>query len=301
MENLNEDINRLRQIMSYNRSKGLLVNESQYDIDEQKIDYDRNMNNFIKHEQGLNKGKREESTIGPSYDLAKSIAKQIYTASKGMGTDESRFLDAVKDINSIVTLKFVDDILKTYDYGDNTEGFEYFVNGEFGYEDADVVESIVRHLKSIGVNATYKSNGRSMVSNSFILRTSLEDVKIYDTPDSKGPQNPNQGDESPMPGDKGPIPGKEDGQDCPTEEDVLTGKFAISKNSMGDKQCNVVHTVQKALLKALGKQSGGMSLGANDFGYYGPKTIALVFAYQSLKGLKEDGVVGKNTMKSLLS
>ena len=298
MKNLNEDINRLRQIMSYNRSKGLLVNESQYDITEQKVDYDRNMNNFIKHEQGLNKGKENNSTIWDSYELAKSIAKQIFTASKGMGTDESRFLDAVKDINSIVTLKFVDDILKTLDYGDNTEGFEYFVNGEFGYEDADVVESIVRHLKSIGVNATYKTNGRSMVSGSFVLRTSLEDVKTElpttKTPLPQGPENPKQGDES-------PIPGKEDNEGCPTEEDVLTGKFAISKNSMGDKQCNVVHTIQKALLKKLGKQDGGLSLGANDFGYYGPKTVALVFAFQSLKGLKEDGIVGKNTMKSLLS
>ena len=30
MKNINENINRLRQIMSYDRSRGLLVNESQY-------------------------------------------------------------------------------------------------------------------------------------------------------------------------------------------------------------------------------------------------------------------------------
>ena len=88
---------------------------------------------------------------------------------------------------------------------------------------------------------------------------------------------------------------------CPNEEDILSGKVVLSKKSMGDSKCDVVETVQRALLKVLGKQNGGMSLGPNDFGIYGPKTVALVFAFQSLKGLKVDGIVGKNTMKSLLS
>ena len=60
MKNLNEDINRLRQIMSYDRSRSLLISESQYsiedsiEIEEQEVDYDPNMNNFIKDEQNLN-------------------------------------------------------------------------------------------------------------------------------------------------------------------------------------------------------------------------------------------------------
>ena len=51
----------------------------------------------------------------------------------------------------------------------------------------------------------------------------------------------------------------------------------------------------------MGASGVKVTLSQLDFGHYGPKTVSLVFAYQSLNGLKEDGVVGKNTMKSLLS
>lgn len=281
MKNINENINRLRQIMSYDRSRGLLVSESQYsfedntEIDEQKI------------------VKAVEDDEPQNLELAQSIAKQIYSAARGLGTDESPFLDAVKDIDSITTLRIVDNILKGTDYGDENEGFEFFVNDEFGMADVDVVESIARHLKSIGVKATYESSGPNFTGGTFKIETSLyppkkgadDTLKDSDKYNDDGtPKEPNNEDKR-----------------CPTEEDILSGKVVLSKKSMGDSKCDVVETVQRALIKVLGKQSGEMSLGPNDFGIYGPKTVALVFAFQSLKGLKEDGIVGKNTMKSLLS
>lgn len=293
MKNINENINRLRQIMSYDRSRGLLVSESQYKIEDSIEIEEQQTSDFWQREKELNQGKNEDEV--QNLELAKSIAKQIYSASRGMGTDESRFLDAVKDIDSITTLRIVDNILKGTDYGNESEGFEFFVNDEFGREDVDVVESIVRHLKSIGVKSTYESSGPNFTPGTFKIETSLYPPKkggdtVDDTSkdvDSKEPNTPEE-------------PNNEN-EGCPNEEDILSGKVVLSKKSMGDSKCDVVETVQRALLKVLGKQNGGMSLGPNDFGIYGPKTVALVFAFQSLKGLKVDGIVGKNTMKSLLS
>lgn len=303
MKNLNEDINRLRQIMSYDRSRSLLISESQYsiedsiEIEEQEVDYDPNMNNFIKDEQNLNNKSEVKNGFSLTADeilkiknLAKSVAKQIYNASKGMGTDEGSFLDAVKSIDSLATLKFVNDFLKQTDYGNNDEGFEYFINDEFGREDADVVSSIVRHLNSFGAESEHKTNGRNFVGGSFKFKSSLDDIYINEIPSrDKGEQ------------DDSNEPGKGDGEGCPNEEDILTGKVILSKNSMNGKKCDVVTTVQNSLLKKLGKQVGEMSITDKDFGIYGPKTIAMVVAFQSLNGLKVDGVVGQNTMKALLS
>lgn len=309
MKNLNEDINRLRQIMSYDRSRSLLISESQYSIEdsieleEQEVDYDPNINNFIKDEQNLNNKSEVQNGFSLTADeilkikeLAKSVANQIYNASKGMATDEGSFLDAVKSIDSLATLKFVNDFLKQTDYGNDDEGFEYFINDEFGREDADVVSSIVRHLNSFGAESEHKTDGRNFVGGSFKFKSSLDDIYINEIPSrDKGKQ-----DDSNEP-TKGEEPSKGDGEGCPTEEDILSGKVVLSKNSMNGKKCDVVTTVQNSLLKKLGKQEGGMSLRDEDFGIYGPKTIALVVAFQSLNGLKVDGIVGQNTMKALLS
>lgn len=92
-------------------------------------------------------------------DNSKSIATQIYNASKGFGTDESSFLDAVKDIKTKEEFYKVDELLKASNYGTPQQGFAFFVKDEMGVEDADTVESIVRHLSSIGVSAEYKTVG----------------------------------------------------------------------------------------------------------------------------------------------
>ena len=367
MENLNEDIKRLRQIMSYDRSRGLLVNESQYSMDDDngkehvpfqgykefgdgkplsddersraeeianevykttrasfpdsmkpmdlsdiKTDafYDHVMNTLGKlynqeesvdnteiYEQKIVKAVEDDKS--EDYEISKSIAKQIYSAVKGMGTDEGRFLDAVKDINSINMFSRVDNLLKVTNYGSDDEGFEYFVNDEFGTGDVDVVESIVRHLKSIGIESSYKTIGRSEFrEGSFKIETSLTPPKkgADDTPkdsdkynDDGTPKEPNTEE-----------PNTEDKR-CPTEEDILSGKVLLRKGAMGDVQCDVVEKIQKILIKKMGESGVTVSIGEKDYGYYGPKTVSLVFAYQSLKGLKEDGIVGKNTMKSILS
>lgn len=291
MKNINENINRLRQIMSYDRSRGLLVNESQYsfedntEIDEQKI------------------VKAVEDYEPQNLELAQSIAKQIYAASTGMGTDESRFLDAVKDIDSITTLMVVDNILKGTNYGDENEGFEFFVNDEFGMEDVDAVESIVRHLKSIGVKATYESSGPNFTGGTFKIETSLYPPKkgADDTPKDSDKYNDDGTPKEPNTEEPNTEEPNTEDKRCPTEEDILSGKVLLRKGAMDDVQCDVVVKIQKILIKKMGESGVTVSIGEKDYGYYGPKTVSLVFAYQSLKGLKEDGIVGKNTMKSILS
>lgn len=381
MKELNEDIKRLRQIMSYNRGKGLLVVESQYDMKEQ-----------------------EEVKQEP-FNEVESIAKQIYAASKGMGTDESQFIDAVKDIENDKVFMSVDELLKSYDYGDETQGFEYYVNDEFGNEDADSVESIVRHLNKIGIESTFEKNqsGRQFVSGSFkltdttstigksdkIVMSDCENIEeILNTPNVKKWSDKILGSEqwtvksgyhklsnqskyegildmiriiqcvvgASVDGKFGnetltkvkeyqekqkiksdgivgditwcrmfphlcSVHAKSDGpygqyqkhselmngsgtdirlkNGCPTMQEVISGKIVISQDSMKGIKCDLVTTIQKALLNTLGNRVG-LSIGDSDFGIYGPKTVSLVTAFQSSKGLKIDGKVGSKTMKALL-
>jgi len=137
MENINENINRLRQIMSYDRSRSLLISESQYSI-EDSIELE------------------EQAT---EFDNAESIAKQIYKASKGLGTDPNAFVSAVKDIKDKEEFEKVDTLLKSYDFGDETQGFQYYIDDELGAGDTDKVAVIERHLNSIGVKLESGSEG----------------------------------------------------------------------------------------------------------------------------------------------
>lgn len=119
------------------------------------------------------------ATLGETTDNARSIARQIYKASKGMGTDESAFLSAVRDIKSDKEFFMVDRELKRSDYGG---GFSYFVSDEFGFQDEDYLIAIERHLKSIGIETEYQKMG-DMVR--FKVLTKLSDVlkKYMDTED----------------------------------------------------------------------------------------------------------------------
>tara|TARA_R110000803_G_scaffold129867_10_gene197203 strand:+ start:1972 stop:2664 length:693 start_codon:yes stop_codon:yes gene_type:complete len=145
MENINENINRLRQIMSYDRSRSLLISESQYSI-EDSVELE------------------EQAT---EFDNAESIAKQIYKASKGLGTDENAFVSAVKDIKDKEEFEKVDTLLKSYDFGDETQGFQYYIDDELGAGDTDKVAVIERHLNSIGVKLESGSEGEEVSSDPF--------------------------------------------------------------------------------------------------------------------------------------
>ena len=257
MKELNEDIKRLRQIMSYNRGKGLLVVESQYDMKEQ-----------------------EEVKQEP-FNEVESIAKQIYAASKGMGTDESQFIDAVKDIENDKVFMSVDELLKSYDYGDETQGFEYYVNDEFGNEDADSVESIVRHLNKIGIKSTFEKNqsGRQFVSGSF---------KLTDTTSTIGKSDDELIKDEPT---------KE--SNCPTIDELKMGKKYLKADGRNE-NCEVIAQVQEKLMENM--ESLGLpvtKIEGDDLGNYGKKTAAMVAAFQNFNGLKSDGIVGPKTMKSL--
>tara|TARA_B110000858_G_scaffold59420_1_gene69240 strand:- start:232 stop:684 length:453 start_codon:yes stop_codon:yes gene_type:complete len=112
MKNLNENINRLKQIMSYDRSEGLL-NE-------------------------------QDSRIT-------SIADKIFKASDGLGTDETLFISAIKDIRNQQDFNQVNELLKSSKYGGHKEGLAYFVNSEIGATSAIEALEITKHFKSIGV------------------------------------------------------------------------------------------------------------------------------------------------------
>lgn len=112
MKNLNENINRLRQIMSYDRSEGLL-NE-------------------------------QDSRIT-------SIADKIFKASDGLGTDETLFISAIKDIRNQQDFNQVNELLKSSKYGGHKEGLAYFVNSEIGPTSSTEALEITKHFKSIGV------------------------------------------------------------------------------------------------------------------------------------------------------
>ena len=117
--------------------------------------------------------------LGETTDNARSIARQIYKASSGMGTDESAFLSAVRDIKSDKEFFMVDKELKRTDYGG---GFSYFVSDEFGTGDEDYLIAIQRHLKSIGIETEYRKMADIV---RFTVVTKLSDVlkKYMDTGD----------------------------------------------------------------------------------------------------------------------
>jgi hypothetical protein len=253
MKKLNEDINRLRQIMSYDRSRSLLISESQYSI-----------------EDSIEIEEQETET----QDNSESIAKQIYRASKGLGTDESSFVDAVKDIKSKEEFDKVDELLKSYDYGDDTQGFDYYVMDEMGMNDVDSVESIVRHLKTIGVNASYETYPNGNQIKSFTI-----DGEKTDSEEVSGSEN------------------TEETKDI-SIEDIKSGSVLLKKDGQNENS-ETVKQIQQKLIEKLKEGGINIQIDDADLGNYGPKTAALVVAYQSLNGLKPDGIVGKNTITSL--
>mgnify|MGYP000269707701 CR=1 FL=1 len=227
MKNINENINRLRQIMSYDRSRGLLVNESQYSI-----------------EDSIELEEQEETVSG-----VEAIANKIYKASKGMGTDETSFISAVKDIKSKEEFNQVDELLKATDFGDETQGFEYFVSDELGNGSTEETE-VLSHLKTIGV-----------------------ELSGY------------------------------------TEEEVSSDPFDIAKiksgeqflkKGQGNETSDTVTSVQELLISKMDTIGVTIDFEQSDLGNYGPKTAALVTAFQSMNNLKPDGIVGAKTLTALM-
>jgi len=228
MKNINENINRLRQIMSYDRSRGLLVNESQYSI-----------------EDSIELEEQEETVSG-----VEAIANKIYKASKGMGTDETSFISAVKDIKSKEEFNQVDELLKATDFGDETQGFEYFVSDELGNGSTEETE-VLSHLKTIGV-----------------------ELSGY------------------------------------TEEEVSSDPFDIAKiksgeqflkKGQGNETSDTVVSVQELLIDKMDTIGVSIDFEQSDLGNYGPKTAALITAFQSMNNLKPDGIVGAKTITALMS
>lgn len=309
MKNLNENINRLRQIMSYDRSRGLLVNESQYSMEDdngkkhvpfqgyhpfgdgkplsddersraeeiakelykssrasypdymEPIDfsdiktdafYDHLMNTLGKLYKQEESGdsvvldEQEETVSG-----VEAIANKIYQASKGLGTDETSFISAVKDIKSKDEFNQVDELLKATDFGDETQGFEYFVSDEMGGSSTEVSE-ILAHLKTIGVELSgYSEEKEEVASDPFDI------------------------------------------------EKIKSGEQFLKKGQ-GNESSETVTSVQELLITKMDSIGVTIDFEQSDLGNYGPKTAALVTAFQSMNNLKPDGIVGAKTIAALM-
>jgi peptidoglycan hydrolase-like protein with peptidoglycan-binding domain len=230
MKNINENINRLRQIMSYDRSRGLLVNESQYSI-----------------EDSIELEEQEETVSG-----VEAIANKIYKASKGMGTDETSFISAVKDIKSKEEFNQVDELLKSTDFGNETQGFEYFVSDELGNGSTEETE-VLSHLKTIGVELSgyTEENEEEVSSDPFDI------------------------------------------------EKIKSGEQFLKKGQ-GNEASDTVTSVQELLISKMDTIGVTIDFEQSDLGNYGPKTAALVTAFQSMNNLKPDGIVGAKTLTALM-
>ena len=111
---------------------------------------------------------------------AKSIAKNIYDASSGVGTDEDKFLKAVLEIDTLETFKEVDRILKTFDYGG---GFYDYVEGELGMLDEELINKIKNHVKNLkskfldGRYLTTSEQGKNDIKKHEGLKLNAYDLK----------------------------------------------------------------------------------------------------------------------------
>ena len=227
MKNINENINRLRQIMSYDRSRGLLVNESQYSI-----------------EDSIELEEQEETVSG-----VEAIANKIYDAADGIGTKNVKFISAVKDIKSKEEFNQVDELLKATDFGDETQGFEYFVSDELGNGSTEETE-VLSHLKTIGVELSGYTE-------------------------------------------------EEDASDPFDIEKIKSGEQFLKKGQ-GNETSDTVVSVQELLISKMDTIGVTIDFEQSDLGNYGPKTAALVTAFQSMNNLKPDGIVGPKTITALM-
>ena len=227
MKNINENINRLRQIMSYDRSRGLLVNESQYSI-----------------EDSIELEEQEETVSG-----VEAIANKIYDAADGIGTKNVKFISAVKDIKSKEEFNQVDELLKATDFGYETQGFEYFVSDELGNGSTEETE-VLSHLKTIGVELSGYTE-------------------------------------------------EEDASDPFDIEKIKSGEQFLKKGQ-GNETSDTVVSVQELLISKMDTIGVTIDFEQSDLGNYGPKTAALVTAFQSMNNLKPDGIVGPKTITALM-
>lgn len=294
MKELNEDIKRLRQIMSYNRSKGLLVNESQYDLNEQ-----------------------EESNIITDKDLMGRTG--VLANIGGLFNDDRGGVKGVVDsLDGFVSMDNLENVLATLEglkgkvYKDETQDppvmisaikrfAELYKADENGDDLISDVESVgtrtlpatAETLKKKIVNLVKSGEGKVSQQND----SNLEDMPKIGDP-GKGEQ-PGKGEEPGKGNPNNPEDDKEGLSDCPTIEDLKSGKKVL-KAGGGNENCDVISLVQKRLMERM-KASGlpVTDIEGDDLGNYGKKTASMVAAFQNFKGLKVDGVVGRDTMREL--
>lgn len=98
------------------------------------------------------KGQLNEQQNSSSEDL--KIKQLIINSVFNAGTNETKFVDALKMIKNVTQFNSVDGLLKN-DRSLKGRGIEYYINDEFDAQDYKYIVDIVNHFKSIGVGVKY--------------------------------------------------------------------------------------------------------------------------------------------------
>jgi len=83
-------------------------------------------------------------------------------------------------------------------------------------------------------------------------------------------------------------------------EKIKSGEQFLKKGE-GNESSETVTSVQELLISKMDTIGVTIDFEQSDLGNYGPKTAALVTAFQSMNNLKADGIVGAKTIAALMS
>ena len=304
MKNLNEDINRLRQIMSYDRSRSLLISESQYSI-EDSIELEEQEETMDIEEQStkLNPMVTDTDLMGETGFWANF--KGLFNDDRGGVKGVVDALDGFVSMDNLNTVYNTLKALKGKVAKDETQdppvmipAIKRFAELYKADENGDDLISDVESVGTMTLPATAETLKKKIIN----LIKSGESEKVSYQNDSNLEDMPTVG--TPGKGEepsKGKEPGKESDivEGCPSIEDIKSGKVLLKVDGKDSPFCKVVNNIQIKVITYLKQKGIEASLPKLAYGHYGPLTASLVSAYQNLAGLKSDGVVGPKTIQSL--
>lgn len=356
MKNINENINRLRQIMSYDRSRGLLVNESQYSMED---------DNGKKHVpfQGYKEFGDGKPLSDDGKSRAEELAKELYKSSIASYPDNMGAID----FSDIKTDAFYDHMMNTLGklykqeesgdsvvldeqeekksnvmtakdlmgdtgwfnnylgldsnyFGYRREGVKGVVDALDGVVTTNELKLILKTLEGLK-GKSYKDDtqdppvmisaikkftelykedesGDELISDvdsvgTMTLETGAEDIKkkIINLIKSGNNEVPQQSQSN--------TKDEETSSDPLDIEKIKSGEQLLKKGQ-GNESSDTVIEVQELLITKMKALGVTIDFEQSDLGNYGPKTAALVTAFQSISNLKPDGIVGPKTLTALM-
>ena len=300
MKNLNEDINRLRQIMSYDRSRSLLISESQYSI-EDSMEIEEETMDIEEQSAKLNPMVTDTDLMGET---------GFWANFKGLFNDDRGGVKGVVDaLDGFVSMDNLNTVYKTLKSlkgkvaKDETQdppvlisAIARFVELYKADENGDDLISDVGSVGTMTLPATAETLKKKIIN---LIKSGMTE-NVSQQSDSNLEKMPVVGNPGVDP-TKGDNPGKESDvvEGCPSIEDIKSGKVLLKVDGKDSPYCKVIHNIQVKVIAYLKEKGIQASLPKLAYGHYGPLTGSLVSAYQNLSGLKSDGIVGPKTIESL--